>query len=38
MEEDIKKLDIKDFPSLSAAPETCNILLVQQAGSPGKIQ
>ncbi len=37
MEEDIKKLDIKDFPSLSAAPETCNILLVQQAGSPGKI-
>ena len=30
-------LDIKDFPSLSAAPETCNILLVQQAGSPGKI-
>ena len=37
MEEDIKKLDIKDFQSLSSAPETCNVLLVQQTGAPGKI-
>lgn len=37
MEENINKLDIKDFPSLSSAPDTCHILLVQQTGSAGKL-
>lgn len=35
--DETNKLDIKDFPSLSSAPETSNILLALQTGAPGKI-
>lgn len=37
MEEEIKKLDIRDFQSLSSVSDDCSILLVQLAGSPNKI-
>lgn len=35
--DETNKLDIKDFPSLSSAPETSNILLALQTGAPGKM-
>lgn len=37
MEEEIKKLDIRDFQSLSSVSDDCSILLVQLSGSPNKI-